>query len=430
MKSNKKIIRNAFRLIILIFAFVAISQQANAFRYNRNNTKKVINKTAFVIDEAYEISNYYDYWQRDMLSKAVYYNEYAYKLMRYRNYNSSIYYSLRAREYALRVIDECDSYWDYYYYSNYGWSRTYGRNPYYNSNRDPNNHYYGNYNNYYNRNYNPNNDYNNNNSNNSPYYQNDEKLRERQQGSQFNSNNNNNGSGLPTGQLSSVSGRENLKNINYDNYFDPQERMILEQVPNDENLESQFKRENPNINFDDKELKNNREIISRNKVYSEEYSKKLNNTTREEIKFVEPKSVEKGEIIKRRNAEPNLNERIKLENTRIESNRNSETLRNTRPVKDVYRPVYNPSNIKTNRNDIKTNSSIERNTDTRNKEINNNASSRIKLDNTTKIKSNSRTENKQIENKQIEKKQIENKSREERSNTKRNTTTKKRTIAN
>lgn len=340
MKAKKKLVRNALRLGVLILGLIVFSQEANAFRFNKGNTKKVINKTAFIIDEAYEISNYYDYWQGEMLSRAVYYNDYAYRLMQRRNYNKAIHYSLRAREYALRVIDDCDMYWDYYYYNNYGWSRSYGRNPYYNPNRYPNNHYHGNYNSYYNRYYQGNS--NNYGNNNSPYYHsnnsgNNNSGRGSEVGgrSQFNPNNTSGGS-LQTGHLTNQggSGRNtgNFKNLNYDNYFDKNEKALLSQLPQDEELDREFKNENSSVRFNDKELKNKSEVISRNKENANTFSRTLNNNTKQEIKLIEPRKVEDKKIIDTRT------------NNTTTTKQESSTFKRVNPPKErIKEPVYEPS---------------------------------------------------------------------------------------
>lgn len=347
MKAKKNLVRNALRLGVLILGLIVFSQEANAFRFNKGNTKKVINKTAFIIDEAYEISNYYDYWQGEMLSRAVYYNDYAYRLMQRRNYNKAIHYSLRAREYALRVIDDCDMYWDYYYYNNYGWSRSYGRNPYYNPNRYPNNHYHGNYNSYYNRYYQGNS--NNYGNNNSPYYHsnnsgNNNSGRGSEVGgrSQFNPNNTSGGS-LQTGHLTNQggSGRNtgNFKNLNYDNYFDKNEKALLSQLPQDEELDREFKNENSSVRFNDKELKNKSEIISRNKENANTFSRTLNNNTKQEIKLIEPRKVEDKKIIDTR-----------TNNTTTTKQESSPFKRVNPPKARLKEPVYDPS--KTQRRNV------------------------------------------------------------------------------
>lgn len=118
MKAQSRKIGKLAGLALIVVAFLTISFTADAsyYGYNRNKARKVINKTAYIIEEAYSIADYYGYWSENNISRAVYYNEYAQEQFSRRNYRRAIHYSLKARDYALRVIDGCDSYWDYYYY--------------------------------------------------------------------------------------------------------------------------------------------------------------------------------------------------------------------------------------------------------------------------------------------------------------------------
>ena len=96
--------------------------------YTKTQARETINQTSYVINQAYEISRFYSYWTDNRLAKAMYYNDYAQRLFSYGKYNSSINYSLLAREYALDVIDGCADYWEYFYFTNFGWSHRYGYN--------------------------------------------------------------------------------------------------------------------------------------------------------------------------------------------------------------------------------------------------------------------------------------------------------------
>ena len=67
-------------LVVVALVFVSsllITNDAFARRYSRSYTKNVINKTAYIIEEAYDIAFTYDFWNEHYLSKAVYYNDYA-----------------------------------------------------------------------------------------------------------------------------------------------------------------------------------------------------------------------------------------------------------------------------------------------------------------------------------------------------------------
>ena len=113
MQTKTRNLGKLLRLATVIVAFLTISLNANAYySYNRHNARQVINKTAYIIDQAYQVSNYYNYWSGEYVSRAVYYNDYAERHFSRRNYRTAIYFSLKAREYALMVIDGCDDYWD------------------------------------------------------------------------------------------------------------------------------------------------------------------------------------------------------------------------------------------------------------------------------------------------------------------------------
>ena len=72
-----------FVCLALFFAGILVGERAEAtcFRgpspYGKSKARNVINKTAYIIDQAYDIAYYYDYWTTTYLSRAVYYNDYA-----------------------------------------------------------------------------------------------------------------------------------------------------------------------------------------------------------------------------------------------------------------------------------------------------------------------------------------------------------------
>ena len=121
-------------LLVVAFVFLStllVTNDTFARRYSRSYTKSVINKTAYVIEQAYDIAYTYDFWNEHYLSKAVYYNDYAYDLYRRNCRSAAVHYSLKAREYALMVIDNCDDYWEYFYFTYFGWSFSFGYNPHF-----------------------------------------------------------------------------------------------------------------------------------------------------------------------------------------------------------------------------------------------------------------------------------------------------------
>ncbi|MDR2836089.1 MAG: hypothetical protein LBV69_07855 [Bacteroidales bacterium] len=151
--------------IALIFTIILISFGSVSARMSRRSVNDFINKTSYVINEAYDMVYYYNYYTSGNLSKAVDYQRYAKYLYNTGRYDNSIYYSSVARDYALKVIYYCDNYWNNYY-------RPYNYGYYYNNHYYGGNYYYGrgdwNYNNnYHNNNYHNNNyGYNNNGHNN------------------------------------------------------------------------------------------------------------------------------------------------------------------------------------------------------------------------------------------------------------------------
>lgn len=230
MKAQSKNLGKFVGMIAIVVAFLTVSFNADAsyYGYNRNKARKTINKTAYIIEEAYSIADYYGYWTGSNLSRAVYYNDYAEHQYNRRNFRRAIHYSLKARDYALRVIDGCDDYWDYFYYNNYGWSRYYGYNPYYSGNPG---YHYGNYNNYYNTYYNTHHNNHGNNSNynsNRPNTYNDASGRNGRTGAFDPNKPNNDNGGNRYGHLNSGG---NFKNINTESYFDNEELSLLKELP-------------------------------------------------------------------------------------------------------------------------------------------------------------------------------------------------------
>ncbi|MDD2487958.1 MAG: hypothetical protein PHD62_00645 [Bacteroidales bacterium] len=313
MKAQSRKIGKLAGLALIVVAFLTISFTADAsyYGYNRNKARKVINKTAYIIEEAYSIADYYGYWSENNISRAVYYNEYAQEQFSRRNYRRAIHYSLKARDYALRVIDGCDSYWDYYYYENYGWSRYYGYNPYYNGVHHG--HHYGNYNNYYNSYYNSH----HNNSNNPNYNPNRPSTYNDGRGGNGRTNsfdpNKPTNNGNQTGQLKDDS---RFKNIQSDSYFDKEEIGLMEDMPSETNMENDFKAEKKDVRFDDNSLKNNSKLINSNRTRSQEFQKTAPESTRQTIKLKEPKRIE--EINKTRNTDSRekINDSDKIEGKR------------------------------------------------------------------------------------------------------------------
>ena len=263
-------------LIVVAFVFIStllITNDTFARRYSRSYTKNVINKTAYIIEQAYDIAYTYDYWTEHNLSKAVYYNDYAYDLYRRKCLSAAVHYSLKARQYALIVIDNCDDYWEYFYFNYFGWSISFGYNPNFAyASGYANGYYDGYYAAYCNRHgHNPH----HNHGHQPPHH---------------NGHNPSHGNVKPTnghvigrGETGAtnpnvttgagVITRGSFKNINYDEYFSAEELKDIKDLPNDDAMENNFKKERPNVTFDSKELsKPNNEMMRRTKEISQEYS--------------------------------------------------------------------------------------------------------------------------------------------------------------
>ena len=271
-------------LVVVALVFVSsllITNDAFARRYSRSYTKNVINKTAYIIEEAYDIAFTYDFWNEHYLSKAVYYNDYAYDLYRRNCRSAAVHYSLKARQYALMVIDNCDDYWEMFYFTYFGWSFSFGYNSnfayasgYANGYYDG---YFAAYCNRHNHHYDPHHHHHNPPHGNKPPHHNSHNN---------NHGNSNHGNGHvigrgETGNLNpnvvtggGVITRGSYKNINYDEYFSADEMNDIKEIPNETAMETNFKKEHPNVKFDSKELaKPNNAVMTRAKEISKEYTK-------------------------------------------------------------------------------------------------------------------------------------------------------------
>lgn len=282
MKTQTTNLKKTLSLAILFLAFLGASYNASAgYYYNRYRATNVINKTAYIIDQAYQIADHYNYWTNNDLSRAEYYNEYAQRLCQNKDFYMAVQYSLRARDYALGVIDGCDAYWDYYYYEYYGWSRTRGYNP--NYRYDPYFNGYGNFGWYYNNYYGS---YHNHHGNN-PYYNDncpngfnapaatEQSSSDRASGrsATFDPNRGSGSSSSSATGFPSTNENNNtgFKNVLRDKYFDSQEKETMSSLPTKETMETSFKKDNRNVNFSNSSLRNKSEIINSNSNLSKNY---------------------------------------------------------------------------------------------------------------------------------------------------------------
>ncbi|MDR1984851.1 MAG: hypothetical protein LBQ28_08515 [Prevotellaceae bacterium] len=129
MKTLTTLQKNTQRIItlaILFFVFGFASNNANA--QTRSYTLGVLQKTDYVIDEAYDIVDYFYFNDGEFIAKSMHFQDYAYYLYDSRQYKKAVQYSLMARGYAINAIEICDDYWQYYDYNYYGYSPVWGRN--------------------------------------------------------------------------------------------------------------------------------------------------------------------------------------------------------------------------------------------------------------------------------------------------------------
>ena len=254
--------RNLIITAFLVAAFSLISFSAKASMYSRRQARNTIEQTSYIINQAYEIASYYSFWQTNKVSRAMYYNNYAQDLYFYRNYRSAIRYSLLAREYALDVIDNCDDYWEFFYYTYFGWSFRYGYNysfAYRSGYMDG--YYDGYYARYCARHAH---DYRKDPHHNlhSDWYS-DQRYNEvvTNPSQPFDRGNTGRTGTTSSGNSNSSIGRTNYSNVNTENYFSQNELAMLRDVPSESVMENDFKRKNPTVSFSDENLSSNTEII-------------------------------------------------------------------------------------------------------------------------------------------------------------------------
>ncbi|MDR0789691.1 MAG: hypothetical protein LBO06_02725 [Bacteroidales bacterium] len=278
MKSLKKnLVRLASVAIVLVIIMSTASQACSS---RRTQARDVIRKTAYTINEAYDMVSYYDYWSGSSLSKAVYYNDYAQDLYRSRRYSNAINYSLLARQYAVDVINSCDDYWESFFYTYFGWSYAYGYNSRY-SNAYAAGYRDGYYDAYYRAYCNRHDHYD---QRHNPYGHN-----QHRNASDYNDHNNGHNNGNVTigrgeigatgnGSASSKPGRQNtgsntsiFKDISTNQYFDASELKLVKALPSETALESDFKTKNPGKAFDDTKLAKDTKAIETNRTAAKEF---------------------------------------------------------------------------------------------------------------------------------------------------------------
>lgn len=289
----KSFIRHSIAVFLLFATLFTATESSAAKYYSRPNARNTINKTAYIIDQAYEVAAFYNYWSSNYLSKAVYYNDYAQYLFQRRAYRSAINYSLRAREYALIVLDNCDDYWEFFYFTYYGWSFRFGYNPnfaYANGYMDG--YYDGYYASYCNRH--------NHNYHNDPYYRPNGHYNNHPKTSTTVIGRGNTGAISSNGGSSSLgrtgyTGSEstgNYKNLKVDEYFSTEELKALSEMPKEKEMENSFRQANPSVSFNDKALKTDKTIIEKNKATAKNFSTNdADNQTLKRMTVAQPKAI-------------------------------------------------------------------------------------------------------------------------------------------
>ena len=116
MKTIKRTIGFALAITLFLVSF----NEAKA-SVGRTAARNFINKTSYIISEAYEIVSYYNYYSTGYLAKSINHQQYAKYLFDRGFYSYAVYHSNLARKYSLQIIYSCNDYWNNYYnYYRYG----------------------------------------------------------------------------------------------------------------------------------------------------------------------------------------------------------------------------------------------------------------------------------------------------------------------
>ncbi len=116
MKTIKRTIGFALAITLFLVSF----NEAKA-SVGRSAARNFINKTSYIISEAYEIVSYYNYYSTGYLAKSINHQQYAKYLFDRGFYSYAVYHSNLARKYSLQIIYSCNDYWNNYYnYYRYG----------------------------------------------------------------------------------------------------------------------------------------------------------------------------------------------------------------------------------------------------------------------------------------------------------------------
>lgn len=378
--------KNLFKyLFVSLFTIITLTSVAKAGYYSKHQARNTIEQTSYIIDNAYDIVNYYSYYQSNNLSRAVYYNNYAQDMYYSHFYRTAIRYSLLARQYALDVIDGCDDYWEYFYYTYFGWSNRYGynnsfsyrsgyRDGYYDGyyagycarynhdyRRDP---YHNLHSDYYQDNY----------YNNIVMNQSNSSMGRGESGKINRGGNNNGGVTISRpGYTGEPTNNGGYKNINTNDYFSSKELSLTKDIPSTTVMESNFKEKNPNISFNDKNLSSDSKALETNRNASSKFiSRNKVNTNNNITQIQKPQQVitPSNDIKRIDGNNSTINNNQNKTNNRITTKINSNNQDNNRQVIERKENTIQPNN-RTNNNNNNNNNNRTINTNRTNNNNNN-----------------------------------------------------------
>lgn len=367
---TKSIIKSSLLTSLLMLVIVLGHHNAKA-SITSYTARNFINKTSFIIGEAYDIVYYYNFYTSGNLSKAVNHQNYAKYLYNRNRYILAIYHSDLARKYALNIIYNCNNYWHNYYrpyyYNDYGY--------YHPSNPRPPKHY-GHHHSYYN---NPKHRPNNNSYGNKPNH-----------GNYGNKPNNNNYYGHPsyssginaTNKLSknnnpskfTISSSGNITEKQFDNwytdYYTAEEKALITNAPSEKEL---------NL-----EVTNNINTINRVTSDKEVITKGISGLRSDISSYKSEHKAEAQQIAIKRPDELGTNAAITRTTTAPKEINTSTTMNRSSNTNAIDRS--NNTNAVNRPNNTNSSNRVNRST-------NSNSSSTNRSNNTTTIKTNSNTSN-------------------------------------
>ncbi len=229
--------------LVLGLLFFFVGKSFSAVEMNRMAARNFLDKTSYIIYEAYDMVYGYNYYTSGNLSKAINHQRYANFLFSIGQINKSVYFSHIARDYALKVIYYCDNYWNNYYrpyyyeyyYNNYYYGSNNRGSWYYNSHNH--NNYYSNDNHYGRDGYGHHGNYNRRNSggNNGNYGGSHRKVETNNTTDNTTRTTNTENSRYSKFSTETINNTETLNTVNFDNwaktYYSNEELSIVKESP-------------------------------------------------------------------------------------------------------------------------------------------------------------------------------------------------------